>query len=119
MIAVLISGTVVVRETFHFETSRRVSNVTRLTLAGGCVIQNGANGVEPTVDLRAGVGAIVLDARLRIGAVCVQGTLMRDYTARPHEIASCALWTDAAIGPMKINAFCARVTWMVVAPVDV
>lgn len=119
LIAVFVYRAIVVRKTFHFEAPWRIPNVTRLTLTGSRVIQNGANSVETTVNQRARIGAIMLDASLWIGTICVYSALVRNYTTCSHRITSCALWADAAIRSMKIDALCARVTRLIVTLVDV
>lgn len=83
------------------------------------MVENGANGVEAAVDQGAGIGAIVLDARLRVGAIGVQRALVRDRAAGPHGITGRSLGTHATVRSAEIHAIRARVTGMVVAFVDV
>lgn len=97
LIAILVARTIVVGEALHFEASRRVAYVTWLALARRGVVENGANGVQAAVDQGAGIGAIVLDARLRVGAVSIQRALVRDRATRPHGITGGSLGTHATV----------------------
>lgn len=119
LIAVLVRGTVVVRETLDPEATRRVADVAGLALAGSSVVHHRADCVRSAVAQRAGVGAVALDAGLRIGTIGVHRALMRNHAARASWIASGALRTGAAIGSFKIDALCARVAGIVVALVNV
>lgn len=97
LIAILVARAIVVGEALHFEASRRVAYVTWLALARRGVVENGANGVQAAVDQGAGIGAIVLDARLRVGAVSVQRALVGDRATRPHGITGGSLGTHATV----------------------
>lgn len=83
------------------------------------MVENGANCVEAAVDQRARIGAIVLDASLRVGAIRVQCALMRNRTTGSYGITGRPLRADAAIRSTKIDTIRARVTGMIVAFVDV
>lgn len=119
LVAIFIRRTIVIGKAFHLEAPRGIADVTRLTLTGSSVIQHRANGVRSAINQRARIGAVMLDASLRIRAISVDGALVRYHTAGSHRITGSAYWTDAAIGSLKIDALRARVTRLIIALVHV
>lgn len=83
------------------------------------MIENGADRVRPAVDQGARIRAVVLGACLRVRAVLMGGTLMRDGAARADGIAGGAVRTRATVRPVEIDALRARMAGLILALVDV